>query len=57
MRRNRPDRPSSRRTYFIAICCVLWIAGVFACVVLFGEPVIGPKADSAAFIARLANFR
>lgn len=57
MRRNRREHPTSRRTFFIAIGCVLWIAGVFACVVLFGEPVIGPEADSAAFIARLADFR
>jgi hypothetical protein len=33
------------------------MAAVFAGVVAFGEPFIGPRADSAAFIARIADFR
>ncbi|MCA9256349.1 MAG: hypothetical protein KDA33_11965 [Phycisphaerales bacterium] len=49
--------PSSNRHLIIAICFILWVAGVFGWVVLFGERFIGPNSDSAAFIARIADLR
>ncbi len=49
--------PSNRRPLLLAMLAILWIAGVFGWVVVYGEAFIGPKADSAAFIARFVDFR
>lgn len=57
MRTLDSSEPTTRRRLAIAIGAVLWIVAVFAAVVLFGEAFIGPEADSAEFIARIADFR
>lgn len=52
-----PPDPTTKRRLAIAVGVIVWIICVFAGVVIFGEAIIGPKADSAAFIARMADFR
>ena len=57
MRGMPSGEPSNRRPLILALLAVLWMAGVFGWVVVYGEAFIGPKADSAAFIARFVDFR
>lgn len=48
---------SSKVRLGMAIGVVVWIAIVFAWVILYGEPYIGQDADSSAFVARLVEFQ
>lgn len=57
MSRRTHDDPRPRVRLSLAIGVILWMVLVFGWVVMYGEAYIGPGADSAAFIARLADFQ